>query len=344
MKTIQPEVLQNFITAIFQAAGAPEAHAQLVANSLVAANLAGHDSHGVIRTVQYLSAIQNDELDPTAVPKVASQVGVVTMLDAQRAFGQVAAQRAMQIAIEKAKEYAMASVGLFNCGHVGRLGEWVQMAADAQMIGMGFCNGGSPGGLVTPHGGAARRLGTNPLAAAIPRAEDAPVVVDFATSVVAEGKVRVARNSGKALPAGRILDANGAPSTDPNDLYAGGMLLPAAEHKGYCLALLMDYLGGILTGAGCASLPNFRRGNGVLFMVLSIEAFRPLDAFLSDAAALSDVMRATPPAAGYDEVLTPGDPEQRTAQQRRAHGIPLDDTTWSQLVEVATAHDVAAPA
>lgn len=341
---LQPDTLQTFISSIFQAAGAPEAHAQLVANSLVSANLAGHDSHGVIRTVQYVSAIQNGELDPAAVPSVASQTGVVTMLDAQRAFGQVAAQCAMQVAIDKAKAHAMASVGLFNCGHVGRLGEWVQMAADAQMIGMGFCNGGSPGGLVTPHGGAARRLGTNPLAAAIPRADDAPMVVDFATSVVAEGKVRVARNSGKALPEGRILDANGHPSTDPNDLYSGGMLLPAAEHKGYCLALLMDYLGGILTGAGCAALPTFRRGNGVLFIVLSIEAFRPLDAFLGDATELSNVMRATPPASGYEEVLTPGDPEQRTAQQRRANGIPLDDTTWSQLVEVAAAHNVAAPA
>ena len=138
----------------------------------------------------------------------------------------------------------MAATGLFRTSHIGRVGQWVELASDEGMIGMAFCNGGRPGGLVTPHQGAARRFSTNPIAAAIPREDAPPIVIDFATSVVAEGKVRVALNAGKALDPGRLLDNHGQPSTTPADLYDNGMLLPAAGHKGYALALLMDLLGG----------------------------------------------------------------------------------------------------
>lgn len=182
----------------------------------------------------------------------------------------------------------------------------------------------------------ARRFSTNPLAAAVPQADGEPILLDFATSVVAEGKVRVARNAGKSLPAGRILDVNGQPSTDPNDLYADGMLLPAADHKGYGLALLMDLLGGILTGSGTASLPTYGTTNGVLFIVLAVDAFRPLGEFLADSAALTAKIRTTPTTPGVDEVLIPGDPERRTAAERKRRGIPIDETTWQQLTDAAT--------
>jgi uncharacterized oxidoreductase len=344
MQTIQAPTLTTYIQSLFQAAGAPVAHAERVANSLVSANLAGHDSHGVIRTVQYLNNIRDGMLDPTATPAIVRETGVVTMVDGQRSFGQVAAHYAINIAIEKAKTYGTATTGLFNSAHVGRLGEWVALAADEKMIGVGYCNGGSRGGLVAPHGGRARRLGTNPLACAIPRANAAPIVVDFATSVVAEGKVRVARNGGKALAPDRILDVNGEPSTNPADLYAGGMLLPAAEHKGYCLGLMMDFLGGILTGGGCAVLPTFQYGNAVLFTVHNIEAFRPLDEFLADGELVADAMITTPPRPGVERVLLPGEPEQLTAKERLQQGIPIDDNTWQQLVEAGTALQVGAPA
>ncbi len=343
MQTIRSQTLSTYIQALFHAAGAPTPHAERVANSLVSANLAGHDSHGVIRTVQYLNNIKDGMLDPIIEPKIARQTGVVTMVDGQQSFGQVAAHYAMTISIEKAKTYGMATTGLFRSAHVGRLGEWVQLAADEGMIGLAFCNGGSRGGLVAPHGGRARRLGTNPLACAIPRADAPPIVIDFATSVVAEGKIRVARNSGKALPPGRILDVNGEPSIDPNDLYAGGMLLPAAEHKGYCMALMMDFLGGILTTAGCAVLPTYQWGNGVLFMALNIDAFRPLDEFLAEGETVAAEMVNTPPRAGVERVLLPGEPEQLMAKERLQQGIPIDDNTWQQLVEAGTELQVAAP-
>jgi uncharacterized oxidoreductase len=343
MQTISAPTLTDYIQSLFAAAGAPPAHAIRVANSLVSANLAGHDSHGVIRTVQYLANIKDGLLDPVVTPKIAKETGVVTMVDGQQSFGQVAAHYAMTLTIDKAKTYGMATTGLFHSAHVGRLGEWIALAADEGMIGLGFCNGGSRGGLVAPHGGRARRLGTNPLACAIPRADAPPIVIDFATSVVAEGKIRVARNSGKALPPDRILDVNGEPSTDPNDLYAGGMLLPAAEHKGYCLGLMMDFLGGILTTAGCAVLPTYQWGNGVLFMALNIEAFRPLDEFLAEGEIVAQKMIHTPPRAGVERVLLPGEPELLTAETRLHQGIPIDDNTWQQLVEAGVGLQVAAP-
>ncbi len=212
---------------------------------------------------------------------------------------------------------------------MGRLGEWVQAVADADMIGLAYCNGGRPDGLVSPFGGSSRRLGTNPFASVFPVAGRPPVLIDFATSMAAEGKVRVAKNQGKLVPEGWIQDSQGLPSTTPDDLYDGGTLLPLGEHKGYCLSLLMEFMGGVLTGQGNLGLPNCTSlKNGVIFMALSIEAFRPLEDFLNDGATLCDLMKTTPPAPGIDEVLLPGEPEQHTSKLRQAKGIPIDDTTW----------------
>jgi uncharacterized oxidoreductase len=222
------------------------------------------------------------------------------------------------------------------------MGEWVQMAADAGLIGLAFCNGGGGRGIVAPFGGTERILGTNPIAAAIPLATRAPIVLDFATSAVAEGKVRIARNSNKAIPEGWILDKTGNPSTNPADLYDGGVILPAAGHKGFGLSLLVEFMGGLLTGAGCPALGMPPR-NGVLFLVVNVEAFRPLVDFNADGDALAAAIKGVKPATGFDEVLLPGEPEARTAVQRRQQGIPLDETTWRQLVEAGAARGVTAP-
>lgn len=343
MPVMDPSVLADFVGRIFQAAGAPEEIARLVADSLVASDLAGHASHGVLRVCQYLDSIAAGEMDPAAEPVIARETATITMVDGRRGFGQVAARFAMGVTIEKARTEGLAVTGVFNCTHVGRLGEWVEMAAEERLIGLAFCNGGRPGGHVTPHGGVARLLGTNPIAGAVPVAGRPPLVVDFATSVVAAGKVRVARNRGQSVPEGWILGPDGRPTTSPEDYYAGGMLLPAAGHKGYGLALLMEFLAGLLTGSGCAALPGFAPGNGVLFLVLSIEAFRPLEAFLADGAALCERVKAVPPAPGFDEVLLPGEPEHRTAERCRIEGVPIDEVTWAQLAAAAAELEVAVP-
>jgi uncharacterized oxidoreductase len=295
-----------------------------------------------VRVVQYLASIDNGQLNPAAEPTLAQETPVIALIDGHSGFGQVAAHFAMRTAIAKARQHGLAAAGLIDCGHVGRMGEWVQMAADAGLIGLAFCNGGGGRGIVAPFGGTERILGTNPIAAAIPLATRAPIVLDFATSAVAEGKVRIARNSNKAIPEGWILDKTGNPSTNPADLYDGGVILPAAGHKGFGLSLLVEFMGGLLTGAGCPALGMPPR-NGVLFLVVNVEAFRPLVDFNADGDALAAAIKGVKPATGFDEVLLPGEPEARTAVQRRQQGIPLDETTWRQLVEAGAARGVTAP-
>ena len=341
MPVLQPMPLADYTSRIFQAAGTPKYTADLVGQSLVSANLAGHDSHGVIRIVQYLRQIDEDELRPRATPEIERETPVMTLYNGHRCFGQLAAKVAIENGIGKARGNSVAVVGLKHSGHVGRLGEWVGLAADEGLIALAFANGGRSGGLVAPFGGAERRMGTNPIAVAIPLEDRPAMMLDFATSAVAEGKVRVALNSGKPIPEGWALDKNGEPTQNPADVYDGGMLLPAAGHKGYGLALLTDYLGGILTGAGGPGLPGSILGNGVLFVLLNIDYFRPLDEFFADGAHIADRIKDTKPAPGFDEVLIPGEPEARSAASRQENGIPLDDTTWSQIVEVAMKLGVA---
>ncbi|MCL4836035.1 MAG: Ldh family oxidoreductase [Caldilineaceae bacterium] len=343
MKTIPVSVLTDFVSRIFQAAGVSASVAEKVALSLVASNLAGHDSHGVVRVMQYVGAVERGETVGDATPAVTHETAVMATVDARRAFGQVAGAFAMQMAIDKARHAGISAVALHNSSHVGRLGEWVEMAAAEGMIGLAFCNGGRSGGIVAPFGGAARRLGTNPLAAAVPLGNRPPFVLDFATSAVAEGKVRVARNSGKEIPTGWVLDKEGNPTTNPADLYEGGMLVPAAGHKGYALAVLVDLLGGMLTGGGSAPQAGTMQSNGVLFIVLAVSAFRSPEEFNAEAEAMADRIKSAPPAPGFGAVLLPGEPEQQTAAQRRANGVPLDEGTWAQMVAEATRLGVSVP-
>ena len=344
MPTINPETLKDLVAQIFQAAGATEAGARLVAESLVLSSLVGHDSHGVIRVQQYLDHIAAGEIIPDAQPRITQETPTATFIDANWGFGQIAAHFAIEKTVEKTQAQGLTATGITHCNHIGRVGEWVHMAADAGIICLAFCNGGRLGGSVAPFGGMGRALSTNPFAAGVPVAGRSPVVIDFATSTVAEGKLRVARNRGQSIPEGLILDREGRPTTDPNAYYEGGMLLTAAGHKGYGLALLVDLLGGVLTGRGCPSFPNFRFGNGVLFVGIAPSIFRPTEEFLADAATLCAAMKAVPPAQGFEEVLLPGEPEERTAARRQREGIPVDDVTWENLQAAAARFGIAFPA
>jgi LDH2 family malate/lactate/ureidoglycolate dehydrogenase len=341
--TIAPVTLEEFVRRIFQAVGAKEAGARQVAESLVASELAGHASHGVVRVCRYLENIAAGELQPTAEPVIVHQTPTIALVDGKWGFGQLAARLAMEIAIDKAREQGLAAAGVVNCTHIGRLGEWVEMAAQQELIGLGFCNGGREGGSVAPYGAARRLLGTNPIAAAVPASGRPPVVIDFASSVVAEGKLKIARNRGGTVPEGWVIGADGQPSASAEDYYAGGAILPAAGHKGYGLSLLVEFLGGILTGRGSTALPPFAFGNGVLFVVFCIDAFRPLQDFLTDAAALCNAVKNLAPAPGFDEVLLPGEPEHRAAERYRGEGLLVDEATWAQLTSAAAELGVAIP-
>ena len=331
MMQFQAEQLRRVASAIFQGAGAATDVAELVANSLVSANLMGHDSHGVLRIPKYCEQIAEGQIVPSARPEIVKETPTTAIVNGNWNFGQVAARRAAQVAIKKAKEYNVAVVTLVRQNHVGRLGEWSGMMAEAGLVGMVVTGGWRPPITgVTPFGGAARLIGTNPYSFAIPTGDHDMVLVDFATSVVAEGKLQVAMAKGASVPTGYIIDKDGQPSTDPHDFYKGGMLLPAAGHKGYSLALVADILGGLLAGDDLVG----RDWNltGTFMLAVNVEAFRPLAAFAAAVDGRLDEIKAAKPAAGFEEVLIPGEPEMRAKAERERHGIAVAESTWEALV------------
>ena len=341
--TIKTETLTSFITDIFQSAGAPPTYARLVAKSLVRTNQTGHDSHGVVRVPTYLDGIAMGIIKPEAEPIVGQERNSVTMVDGQMGFGQVTADFAMQETIKKAQQYGVAATGLINCNHIGRLGEWVEMAAEQNMIGLAFCNVyGNPTRRVAPFGGTRSLFGTNPFAAAVPAENRNPIVVDFSTAVVSEGKVRLARNNNQTVPSDWLLDVNGQSTTNPNDLYEGGALRAMGEYKGFGLLVLMELLGGVLMGTSGLNLPGLIARNGVLFIVLDIDAFRPVSDFLAEVTQFTDQVKAEPSVEELSELLLPGDPEQQALKERH-ESVPLDKPTWELLSKAAMDLGVTIP-
>jgi uncharacterized oxidoreductase len=256
MPTIDAARLESRATRIFAAMGAPADDAAWIAALLVRANLRGHDSHGVIRIPQYWESVKRKEVDPTSPVTVTLDTPTVVRLDGGRGFGQVVARRGMEMAIARARAGGLSAVSMSHTSHVGRLSDYAEMAAAANLVGLVWAN--CVHGLnVAPWGGAARRLGTNPHAVAIPGAAGPAMVLDFATSVVAEGKLRVKRNRKQPAPPGWFVDAKGRPETDPEIFYGDppGALLTAGDHKGYGLSLAVEILGGILSGTGPAGPP-----------------------------------------------------------------------------------------
>jgi uncharacterized oxidoreductase len=337
MLTLDPSRLEVTATRIFAAMGAPDDHAAWIAALLVRANLRGHESHGVIRIPQYWGWVQQGQVDPKSPLAVTAETPVTAQVDGGRGFGQVVARRGMELAIAKCRAQGLAAVGLSRTSHVGRLADYCEMAAGQGLVALMWVNA-AYGLNVAPWGGAARRLGTNPHAIGIPGpGGGAAMVHDFATSVVAEGKLKVKRNRKQPAPPGWFVDAQGRPATDPEVFYGAppGALLPAAEHKGYGLALAVEILGGILARSGAAGPGQGPLANGTLMICLDVERFLPLPEFHRQVGDLFAWVRSAPPAEGAGEVLVPGEPEARLEAERRARGIPLDEETWRQIQGVA---------
>lgn len=343
MPTMKADELRELAARIFAATGASREDAAWIADLLVRANLRGHDSHGVIRVPQYVQAWREGTLDPKAKPDILRQTPTTAIVDGRHGYGQVVARRGAAVAVAKARAQDLSAVGLINCNHIGRLADYAELIAEQGMIGLVYTNASGNAHSVAPHGGRARRLSTNPLAYAIPTGSGAPVIFDAATSVVAEGKVRVKRNRGEPAAAGWIIDAEGNPTTDTARFYGEprGALLPFGGHKGYGLALLVEVLGGILTASGSSAEPVGPIRNGTLLLAIRVDAFRPLREFTAEVDALIERMHATPPAAGFQKVLVPGDPEEATERERTANGIFVEDETWNQIRAIARELNVA---
>jgi len=333
MPVFAPEQLTQAGARLFGAAGARAEDARQVASLLVEANRAGHDSHGIIRIPQYLAEIEGGLLDPQASPQVLSQTLVSAVVEGNRCFGQVAASRMAALGLEKARQHGVGGVTLRGANHVGRLGSYVEDLARQGVIALLFVNTHGNGGCVAPWGGTAPRLGTNPIAIGVPRGEEEPLVLDMTTSMVAEGKVRVLRNRSERAPAGWLLDATGAPTTDPQSLYQEprGSILPFGGHKGYGLGVVVDLLAGALSGDGCTGNLQVPFGNGAFLLALDAAQFLPLEELGAQVGGLAAFVQSSARMAGFGEILLPGEVEARQRARRDAEGIFVEEETWKQI-------------
>ena len=341
--SIAPEALVAWAIDVFVALGCAPREAGQVARGLVQANLYGHDSHGIGLVPQYVENVRGGHAVPGREPSVVVDAGAVVALDGEKGFGQAIGERAMAVAIERARAHGCAVVGLSNTHHLGRIGQWGEQCAHAGLVSLHFVNVRSRP-LVAPWGGTDARVSTNPFCVAVPNAPH-PVVLDYATAAVALGKTRVAVDEGRAMHDGLLLDAAGAPTTDPRVMWEPpyGAILPFGGHKGWALSLMCEIVGGALSG-GHAQDGGTRHPmlNNMTTFVVDPARLGTADALPHEIANLAAWVRASPPAPGAEPVSLPGEPERRMAAQRRS-ALPLPPRTHAQLVAVAASLGLRAP-
>lgn len=325
--------LGDLVSAIFRAAGSKPDEAACISDHLVKANLSGHDSHGVIRVAEYMKWIQEGKVRANQQLDIVLKSDTLVVADGQLGYGQALGVQAVKLGIDMSKRSATTVVALRHCGHLGRMGHWAEMAADAGRISLHFATTNGFGTLMAPLGGIERRLSANPVAIGIPRGEADPILLDISTSAIAEGKLKVARNKGTEVPAGCLLDAQGKPTTDPRQFYADppGSILPFGAHKGYGLSVLVEMLAGALTGNGCSHHRAPQLEQGMLSIYLNPQQFESPDGFLQEVNLFVDYLKSSLFDAASTEILVPGEIEAKCRMQRMEHGIELDPITWEQL-------------
>jgi uncharacterized oxidoreductase len=345
--TIKAKALEAFVADIFAAAGCSRDEGDRIGRYLVSANLSGHDSHGVVRVPRYASQKKNGTVVADVKVEVVVDTPVIAVIDGKYGFGQTVTPQAVRIGIDKCRKNGLSAVTLRHAGHVGRVGDWAEMAAAEGLVSVHFVNA-SGSVLVAPFGGVDRRFSTAPYCVGVPRPGDTPLILDFATSIVAEGKVLVASQGGKKVPDGALIGADGKPSADPHLLYGEytptgardhskgtGAIRAFGDHKGSGLAFMCEMLGGSFTGNGATDPKRGRFANGMLSFYLDPKVFDPEGFFPTDIAKYVSFVKSSRPAESGGEILVPGEPEARMRAKRLADGVPLPDDTWAAIVETA---------
>ena len=330
--------LREIAAGLMRGAGASEEEATIISRHSIGANLAGHDSHGIIQMSTYIDRIKRGHIVPGAPFEIVQETATTTVVNGNWGFGYVVSERAMAMTIDKARDNGVAATTVFRQGHVGRVADYPLMAASEGMIGIMTADSGRSPKIVVPFGGREPRLGTNPLSIAMPSDLDGPLFLDMATSAVAGGKVSLARARGTSIPEGWIVDKDGSPSTDPAALGEGGAMLPLGGpegHKGYGLSVMVEILSGILTGLGFGIDPSGRHNDGCFMAAFNVAAFRPLAEFKSEVAELARYLKRTPAAEGFTEVYYPGELEHLRTQRLLKEGISVEDATWQRLQTLA---------
>lgn len=346
MVRIDAAALEAYLAAMFRRLGCPPEEAEAVAGHLVRSSLSGHDSHGVVRAPLYVRWAQEGRTVPGQTPKLIVDAPAFAVVDGGHGFGQTMAAFATKLGLAKAKASGVAAVALRHSAHVGRVGDYAEQAAAEGIVSIHFVTA-SGSVLVAPYGGVDRRFSTAPFCVGVPRAGARPVVLDFATSFVAEGKVLVASLGGKPLPEGALIGPDGALSSDPYQLYGEtntqpvrdhgkgqGAIRAFGEHKGSGLALICELLGGSLTGTG-ATKPAKHFANGMFSLYVDPAQVAVEEVFDADVARYVAFVKSARPAQGVAEVLVPGEPEDIARADRLAHGLPISDDAWESIVACA---------
>ncbi|CAD5371801.1 Hydroxycarboxylate dehydrogenase B [Rubrivivax sp. A210] len=343
MQTADPLIplprLLDAMRLLVRGFGSREDEVEAVVQRLVEANLTGHDSHGIGMLPRYVSSYLEGGLQPNAGIAVEMDGGALLRLDGRAGFGQVVGQQAMALGIERAQAHGSCIVALGNAHHLGRIGAWAEQVAAAGLVSMHFVNVISRV-IVAPHGGADARFGTNPFCAGVPLAGRAPVILDFATSVIAQGKTRVAHNKGETVDPGCLIDHQGRPTQDPRYgvIPPYGALLTFGGHKGYGLALMCELLGGALAaGLTQREADNGKKRvlNGMLSVLIDPGRLADRAAFEAEALAFLDWVQASPTRAGGEPVQVAGDAERAWRARRTAEGVPVDATSWAEILDAA---------
>jgi uncharacterized oxidoreductase len=331
---IAADALTSVVASIVRAAGSDEREAQIVATNLVAANLAGHDSHGVGMLPRYVEVVAEGGLTPNQHPTIELDSGPLLRVNGNQGYGQVIGLEAMELGIARARQHGVCLVGTTNSHHLGRIGQWAEQCIDAGIVSMHFVNV-LPRPMVAPFAGSDARFSTNPFCVGVPLAGQPPFVLDLATSRVAAGKIRVAYNKGETLPPGLLIDPQGKPTSDPKHgvVEPIGALLPFGEHKGYGIAMACELLAGAIAGGGTLHTQHDARRqiiNNMLSILIDPRTYGTAEICAQHAAAFVDWVKASPPRDGMD-VLVAGDPERNKRAERLANGIPVDATTWDEI-------------
>ncbi len=346
MPIVTAEKLHQLTRAICRGTGSSEREAELVANHLVDANLAGHDSHGVGMLPLYVRCWTENNLQPNQHAKVVRDSGPILVIDGQRGFGQVIADEAMELGMAKARKEGAAIVALRNSFHIGRIGHWSTLCANQGFASMHYVNVVDNEPIVALHGAAEPVVSTNPYSAAMPGRDGPLVLLDMATSTIAMGKVRVAKNKGLPVPEDCLIDGDGKPTQDGNCMFPErlGALLAMGEHKGSGLALICELFAGALTGAHTLQ-PKYPRTGGAVNNMLSViidpVAIDEEGTYLEEAEGMVDHAKKAKLRDGFDEILMPGDPEKRAREARLANGVDVDDTSWQEILGAAATAGVS---
>jgi uncharacterized oxidoreductase len=338
--------LRDFVARIFVKAGCSESESELVGGLLVGSNLAGHDSHGVIRVPRYVSMLREELIFADRTVELLVDTPSLAVVDGKYGLGQTVAFQATQIGIEKCRQSGLSAVAMRNSGHIGRVADWAEMAADEGFVSVHFVNAAGSV-LVAPFGSSERRFSTAPYCVGVPVPDAPPLILDFATSIVAEGKVLVASQGGKQLRADALVGPDGSAGNDqhllygdfeptgPRDPRAGpGAIRTFGEHKGSGLAMMCEMLGGALTGNGCTEWGR-RFSNGMFSFYVDPARIDPGQLFPREVSRYVDFVKQARPLVPGTQPMLPGEPEARSREQRLRDGVPLSAITWAAILETA---------